>query len=248
VRDRIFSGQDVEDALAVAAATLGLPRGDLRYVVLEEGTPGGRGLKPTLARVAVLLQDPGRTAPAPGPRSAEPHEARGLSVSSDPREGLQGTLRAVAEAGGLALAAEVEEGEDAVIVHLRGADIEFFLGTDGKGELFRALEHLLQRMYGVALQPRALRLAMEGFRERRDAALAAEAGRIAAEVRGDGRPRTLDPQNAYERRVVHLALQDEPGVTTFSVGEGSERRVTVAPAGPPAESPSPGEAGDDRTD
>ncbi len=38
--------------------------------------------------------------------------------------------------------------------------------------------------------------------------------------------------NAYERRVVHVALQAEPGVTTYSVGQGSDRRVTVAPAGP----------------
>jgi spoIIIJ-associated protein len=248
VKDRIFSGQDVEDALAVAAATLGLPPGDLRYVVLEAGTPGGRGLKPTLARVAVLLQDPGSNAPPPGLPPPGRRGAPEVSVSSDPREGLQATLRAVAEAGRLDLGAEVEEGEEAVIVHLSGADVDFFLGTDGKGEIFRALEHLLQRMYGVALQPRVLRLAMEGFRERRDAALADEARRVAAEVRGDGLPRTLDPQNAYERRVVHLALQDEPGVTTFSVGEGMERRVTVAPVGPPAEGPSPGEAGDDRGD
>jgi spoIIIJ-associated protein len=248
VRDRIFSGQDVEDALALAAATLGLPQGDLRYVVLEAGTPGGRGLKPTVARIAVLLQDSGRNAPQPDPPAAGRRDRPESSISPDPRAGLQATLRAVAEAGGLDLTVEVEEGEDAVIVHLRGADTEFFLGTDGKGEIFRGIEHLLQRMYGLALQPRALRLAIPGFRERRDAALADEARRIAAEVRGDGRPRTLDPQNAYERRVVHVALQDEPGVKTFSVGEGIERRVTIAPVGPLAGSPPAAEAGDDRSD
>jgi spoIIIJ-associated protein len=40
----------------------------------------------------------------------------------------------------------------------------------------------------------------------------------------------MEPMNAYERRVVHVALQAEPGVTTYSVGEGPSRRVTVAPA------------------
>ena len=102
--------------------------------------------------------------------------------------------------------------------------------------MLRATEHLLQRSFGVALQPRSLRLACEGFRERRDEALAAEARRVAAEVRADGQPRTMEPQNAYERRVVHVALQDEPGIVTYSVGQGAGRRVTVAPAGsrPPA--------------
>lgn len=244
MRDRIFSGQDVEDALAVAGATLGLLRGDLRYVVLDKGTPAGRGLKPTPAQVAVLLQDPKQEAARPGPRREE------VQVPADPQGGLRATLRALAEAG-LDLETEIEEGEDAVVVHLRGRDLSFFLGTDGKGEVFRAFEHLLQRMYGAALQPRILRLAGEGFRERRDAALAEEARRIAAEVREDGRPRTLEPQNAYERRVVHVALQDEPGVKTYSVGEGMERRVTVAPVGgeePPAGSEAPRESRDDRAE
>jgi len=125
-------------------------------------------------------------------------------------------------------------------VRLRGADLSFFIGKDGRGEVLRATEHLLQRLYGAALQPRALRLTGDGFRERRDQALAEEARRIAEEVRRDGQPRTMAPQNAYERRLVHVALQDEPGVVTYSVGEGSSRRVTVAPREPAT----PGEARD----
>jgi spoIIIJ-associated protein len=149
----------------------------------------------------------------------------------------------VAEAGGLDVEAELEEGEEAVIVRLRGPDLSFFLGPEGQGEVLRATEHLLQRLHGAALQPRALRLTCEGFRERRDHALAEEARRLAGEVRADGQPRAMAPLNAYERRVVHVALQGEPGVTTFSVGEGSARRVTVAPApaGPGTEAPDGGQ-------
>lgn len=247
MKDRIFSGQDVEDALAVAAATLGLARGGLRYVVLDAGTPAGRGLKPTPARVAVLVQDASPAAPSSGPR----RQVREAPISADPLGDLRATLHAVAEAGGLDLAVELAESEESLVMHLSGKDVAFFLGADGKGEAFRALEHLLQRMYGGALQPRSLRLVGEGFRERRDAALAGEARRVAAEVRADRRPRTLEPQNAYERRVMHLALQDEPGVETFSVGEGLERRVTVAPVGgeEPRTAPvPPREAGDDRAE
>jgi len=219
VKDRVFSGPDVEEALAVAAASLGLPRAELRYVVLDPGSAGGRGLKPTPARVAVLLEAPPSP---PSPRPAPP-------PASDPRAGLRAMVRAVAEAGGLDVEAEVEESEETVVVRLRGGDLPFFIGKDGRGDVLRATEHLLQRLYGAGLQPRALRLTAEGFRERRDEALAEEARRIAGEVRLDGRPRTMAPQNAYERRVVHVALQDEPGVVTYSVGEGPSRRVTVAP-------------------
>jgi spoIIIJ-associated protein len=119
-----------------------------------------------------------------------------------------------------------------VVVRLRGPDQAFFLGPEGRGETLRATEHLLQRLHGAELQPRALRLTCEGFRERRDLALAEEARRLAEAVRADGRPRAMEPLNAYERRVVHVALQGAAGVTTYSVGEGSSRRVTVAPADP----------------
>jgi spoIIIJ-associated protein len=231
VKDRVFGGPDVEEAIAVAAASLGLPRAELRYVVLEPGTAAGRGLKPTPARIAVFLTEPRREAAAAGDREPAPAHA------PDPRAGLRETIRAVAQAGGLEVGAEVEENEAAVVVRLHGADEAFFLGEDGRGEVLRATEHLLLRLYGAALQPRALRLTCEGFRARRDEALAGEAHRIAEAVRNEGQPRTMEPMNAYERRIVHVALQAEPGVTTYSVGQGSDRRVRVAPAG--AGSPAP---------
>ena len=228
MKDRVFSGPDIEEAIAVAAASLGLPRAELRYVVLEPGTAGGRGLKPTPARIAVFLPDPGRDVAPAGDRAPAPATA---TTAPDPRAGLRETIRVLAEAGGLEVGAEVEESEEAVVVHLHGADEAFFLGEDGRGEVLRATEHLLLRLYGAALQPRALRVTCEGFRARRDEALGVEARRLAEAVRADGQPRTMEPMNAYERRIVHVALQAEPGVVTHSEGQGSDRRVTVAPAG-----------------
>ena len=225
MKDRIYSGVDIDDAVAVAAANLGLPKAALRYVVLETGSAGGRGLKPTPARIAVMLED----APEPGgARRAAPARP---APPADPRAGLLATIRAVAEAAGLEVEARIEEAEEALLVQLEGKDRVFFLEPDGKAEVLQATEHLLLRLYGAQLQPRAVRLTGEGFRERRDEALAAEARRVAAEVRASGQARTLQRLNAYERRVVHMALQGEPGITTRSDGEGAERRLTVAPAG-----------------
>lgn len=234
MKDRLFSGSDVQEALAVASASLGLPRAELRYVVLDPGAAGGRGLKPTPARIAVLLQEarPGADSRGESPQPPFPPER----TSTDVPAGVGAVLAALAETGGLALEWQLEESEEALLVHLRGDGSAFFHGEDGRGEPLRALEHLLQRSYGELLRPRVLRLRCAGFRERRDRALTEEARRLAAEVRADGQPRTLAPMNAYERRVVHLALQDESALTTHSVGEGPDRRVRVAPR---AEEPSP---------
>lgn len=227
MKDRIFSGVDIDDAIAVAAANLGLPRALLRYVVLDAGSPGARGLKPTPARIAVMLGGvPGSVVDAAEASSAPRPEPR-----ADPRAGLVETIRAVAEAGGLEVHAELEEAEDALLVRLIGADREFFLEPDGRAEVLQATEHLLLRLYGADLQPRAVRLTGDGFRERRDQTLTVEARRVAAEVRASGQAQTMPRMNAYERRVVHVALAGEPGIRTSSAGEGAERRLTVAPAG-----------------
>jgi spoIIIJ-associated protein len=232
VKDRLFSGADVEEALATAAASLGLPIAELRYVVLEAGTAGGRGLKPTPARIAILIHEAaagrgGTMGHRPGSARTEPPVRQ--TPEADQRAGLRAFVRAVAEAGALELEADLEESEEALVLQIRGKGSSFFHGEDGRGAPLFAFEHLLHRIYGQALYPRALRVRCEGFRERRDQALADEARQLAEAVRADGKPRTMEPLNAYERRIVHLALQDAPGVTTFSVGEGRDRRVTVAP-------------------
>ena len=99
---------------------------------------------------------------------------------------------------------------------------------EGDAAVLRALDHLLQR---VAQQQGLGRVILncQGYREWRDESLRKKALALAEEVLRDGQGRTTGPLNSYERRVVHLAIEAVGGVTTWSVGEGGERRVTVAP-------------------
>ena len=144
---------------------------------------------------------------------------------------MRAIVRAVAEAGGLEIDADIDDSGEAFVVRLQGKDAAFFHGEDARGDVLYALEHLLQRTFADELRPRVVRLRCEGFREARDAALTEEARRLAAEVRETGRALQMEPLNSYERRIVHLALQDQPDVRTYSVGEGMDRRVTIAPKG-----------------
>jgi len=241
MKDRAFSGRDVEDALASAGAALGLPVKALRYVVLDPGSPGRVGAQATPARIAVLLDEPGH------PGQEDDSEELYDDEEEDPLALIREVVQALVEAAGIEVAAAVAEEREAVVVRLEGPDRAFFYGEDGRGEVLRALEHLLQRMFGPDVAPRPIRAECEGFRERRDAALAAEAQALAEVVRQEGQPRTMPPLNAYERRIVHVALTGAPGVVTYSVGEGMDRRVTIAPApgpgGPDAGRPEPGTNG-----
>jgi spoIIIJ-associated protein len=240
MKDPVFSGRDVADAVQVASRSLGLPAETLRYVVLERGTAGALGVGGTPALIAVLLEG------ASGSGAAAPSGARagrGAARSEEPRRPralLTSLVRDLGRAAGLELSADLEENDEGLLLRLGGADHDFFLEEDG--EVLKALEHVLQRVAQGENEPRRLIVECEGFRTHRDEALRRRALALAEQVVADGRPRHTEPLNSYERRIVHVTLAVVGGVRTFSVGEGSDRRVTVAPAqpgdpsaGPPSE-------------
>ena len=72
-------------------------------------------------------------------------------------------------------------------------------------------------------------LDVEQYRRRRTQVLRGLAVRIADRVARSGRPFTLEPMNPSERRAIHVALADHPKVTTQSLGEGDDRKVTITP-------------------
>jgi spoIIIJ-associated protein len=228
VKDAVYTGPDVASAVAEAAQSLGLAPERLRYVVLDPGSPPRLGSSGTPARIAVLL---GAPPPAEAPQPA-------LAPPADPVHGIELVLAAVLREGDLGVRVSVEDGPDALRVRLEGPDEGVFLKE--QGELLDALEHLLQRMFGDQLRPRRVLLDCGGRRARREDALRELARQLSEAVRQDGQPRsTPEPLNAYERRIVHMAVAEQPGLRSFSLGAAREKRVTVAPADAPQ--PDPGE-------
>jgi spoIIIJ-associated protein len=193
-------------------------------VVLDAGAPAGPGQPARAARIAVLLAE----SPAPQaarPAASEPRAPQ-AAPAGEPEEAIAGLVRALGTAAGLEMAAELTAGPDTAVVRITGAD-DFLLQDEA--EPLRALEHLLQRALGDRVEGRLV-VDVAGYRGAREARLQAQARAWAEEVRRTGRARETPPMNAYDRRLVHLALGSEPGIRTFSVGEGAGRRVTIAPA------------------
>jgi spoIIIJ-associated protein len=237
MKDQVFSGTDVEEALAAACQALGVPREGLRYVVLDAGSPAGRGLVAQPARVAVLRERD--AAPPPPPPVRAPAVPR--ASTKDPRGGVRAIVRAIAEAANVEVSAETEETADTLTLRIEGPDVAFFLDDDA--DVLEGLDHLLQRMYGRALEPRRLVVTCQGYKTERDEGLRRTALELAEAVRRDGVPRTTRPLNSYERRVVHVTLDGDPAIRTFSVGEEGNRRVTVAPRGEGDEPEEPASGG-----
>ncbi len=136
---------------------------------------------------------------------------------------LKISVRAVETAGTDA------SGEAEVIADLDGRDKEILL--ERNGEVLKAIEHLAFR--ALRLEPtyhEKIHLDSGGYRALRFEELRMTA-RVAAErVQSSHQPFRLNPMSSRERRIVHLALKDMPGIRTESVGMGEERQVVIHPA------------------
>jgi spoIIIJ-associated protein len=155
---------------------------------------------------------------------------------------LQEFLDQTVRAGGFQLKVTVhvvsgDAGGDAeVIADLDGRDKEILL--ERGAEVLKALEHLAFR--ALRIEPafhEKIHLDCGGYRALRFEELRMTA-RVAAErVQTSKQPFRLNPMSSRERRIVHLALKDMPGIRTESVGVGEERQVVIHPAGSAANKP-----------
>ncbi len=99
-----------------------------------------------------------------------------------------------------------------------------------RGETLNSLQYLLNVLVSrQGSSKEVFGVDIEGYRRRREETLVDMAQEIASEVRATGDVITLEPMPAAERRIIHLALQDEDGVSTESVGRGDDRQVEVLP-------------------
>jgi spoIIIJ-associated protein len=116
-----------------------------------------------------------------------------------------------------------------VEVVLDGRDVPAAIGRHG--QTLDAIEFLTAHLLGTRLGRRVfVVLDAGGYRGMRERTLRGIARRAAERAARERKPVFLDPMNARERRVVHLALRDDPRVTTSSVGEDDDRRVVVHPS------------------
>jgi spoIIIJ-associated protein len=220
MRDLVFIGPTVPEVVAVAADTLGRAPATLRYVVLESGVPASGRAPAIPARIVVLADEAtdGGGPTGPSPAAGKPLSRRLADVAAQLTRALGTTVT-------LALEAQ-EDGERAITLTAAEADPGLWGQT---GEVFRALEHLLKRIASGEDGERPPRVVCREYRSWRDAQLQEQALTLASAVAQDHEARAFSKLNAYERRIVHLALAGRDDVGTRSVGEGEDRELLIEP-------------------
>ena len=113
-------------------------------------------------------------------------------------------------------------------VFLEGDKLGALIGR--RGETLDAIQQLTNYSINRGSEKNRARVQVdaENYREKREQSLERLAEKVAGKVTKYRRNVTLEPMNAYERHVIHTALQNTPGVTTFSIGTEPNRRVVVS--------------------
>jgi spoIIIJ-associated protein len=127
-------------------------------------------------------------------------------------------------------AVEVDEVDDEELrVEIYGGDPGKVIGRAGR--TLAALEYITNAVINRDEGSRVrVSIDVGGYKRRRDERLRGEARKAASRVRKTGRPVELEAMSAAERRVVHMALADDPDIVSESSGEGKNRHVVVKPA------------------
>lgn len=213
-------GETIDEAIANALAAIGIPRERARVEILQDARRGLLGFGAQKARVSVSVRDVDET------RVCETAAASEESVagSEDAAVILSRLLRLMDIPGQVESGAAEEPGQTYLSIASEAGGL--LIGR--RGQTLDALEYLVNRMVGRH-DEHGSRIVVdaEGYRARRSQELRDTALRLAARVRETSRSQTMNPLSARERRVVHLALAEDPTVSTRSVGEGHLRRVVI---------------------
>ena len=165
---------------------------------------------------------------APVSRPETEPEAQAAAPAGDRTEAITAFLTGLMAQMEVSAAPRIAMGEDGSYkVTLEGENLGALIGR--RGETLDAIQQLTSYAVNRGQSKRVrIHVDAEGYRAKREESLERLARKVAGKVVKYRRNVTLEPMNAYERHVIHTALQDYPDVTTYSTGTEPNRRTVVA--------------------
>ena len=200
------TGKTVDEARQAALFDLGVPEERASFEILEEPSKGFFGLiggRPARVRATVLALSP-------------------LDKGED-------FLRRILSAMALPVTIERREVDGAVLFDIKGESLGILIGKHG--QTLDALQYLANLAANQGLVEERLRILLdvEHYRDRREETLKSLGRRLAEKVRRTGVRVVLEPMNRHERKIIHLALQENDNIVTYSAGDEPFRKVVIEP-------------------
>ena len=136
-------------------------------------------------------------------------------------------VQRVVAAMGLELIPDIEETKEGTRINLEGEDGGVLVRRGGEG--LQALQHVVATAFRKQLgDDNRIVIDCNGFRKDKDAELRQMARFMADKARSSSVPQEMGPLNPYERRIVHLAIAEDPTVTSESIGDAFMKTVIIA--------------------
>jgi len=204
LKELIRTGKTVDDAVELALREFGVDRSMVDIQILDEGSKGFLGILGKQAVVKVILKD---------------------MVKEKAREFLQSVIKAM----DVDVDFDIIEESDYLKINLYGKNVGLLIGY--RGDTLDSLQYLTNLVANKAKpidKYKKIVLDAENYREKREKTLINLAKRLAREVVEKKKSIELEPMNANERRIIHMALQDDPLVETYSEGTEPNRYVVIS--------------------
>ncbi len=219
-------GKTAEEAIHKACEELGAPREELEIEVLSNGSSGFLGMGAKNARIRATVKEKST------PRISEVRPTKGVSdpqAAETAKKILQDILRLLE----VEATVDLKEESERILLNIKGDGSGLLIGR--KGQTLDAIEYLINKIvHKDAEDKKRIVVDTENYRLRREDSLVKLAQRLAEKAKRLGRPVTISPMSAHDRRIVHLALQDDKALRTWSTGSGLYRKVIISPEKKPS--------------
>ena len=243
-----------KEAIQNALDELGVELHEVEIEILDEGSRGFLGLGSRNVVVRVTAQglpdrpakakpapkheqkkrparEPKRASEPPAKKKRAPREPKPAPVSEANAEETAALLAEMIQRMGIeAKVTTADQGDGTTRLLVSSEDSALLIGR--KGRNLNAMQYLINRMFltGTAQDgPERILVDIEGYQDRRRQSLEEMARHLARRAKESGREMRVKPLNPQERRIVHVCLQDDPDVRTFSLGDSLMRTVVISP-------------------
>jgi len=242
-----FEGKDVEKASQKACEELKIPKEKLKYDVISYGATGIFGLVGIKkAKIRVTLPDLtpedntekdlkhnniSKEHVTEVERSTEQVSLDDKAIASIPDESVnlgKNVLQRIIDLITIDTEISFEKKSDQILFYIKGGNAAILIGK--QGQTLEAMQYLVEKIVNKHSEQRIrIQIDIEGYLEKRQNNLKRLAGRLAEKAKRSGKPITMGQINSHDRKIVHLALRDDSGVRTQSVGDGFLKKLLIVP-------------------
>jgi len=232
-----------EEAISKGLEQLGVQRESVEIEILDSGNPGFLGIGARQARVRLtvnmekdllaedvlmpVIEKGQKPAPKAAKTSVVGDDETVLDMARTIVSELLEKMSVRAEVTTHFVEAQDEKDHRLVMVDIHGDDLSILIGRHS--ETLNALQYITSMILGKELGHWVpLSLDVQGYRDRRETQLRRLAAKLAEQAVNTGRRQVLEPMPANERRIIHLELSDHPDVSTESIGEDPNRKITIS--------------------